>query len=403
MKKILQINSLFGTGSTGVLVKTLHQAYLDYGYESYVLYGRGDKTADKQIIKFTHSLEPKVNSVLSRLTGVMYGGCLFSTSRLISIIKRIGPDLVHIHCVNTFIANNYRLFKFLAKNKYKVLITLHAEYMYTGSCSHSLECNQWINGCKKCPTLKWSTRSIIFDRTSSSWKKMYNSITSIDVKSRKIVAVSDWLAKRAKQSKTFSKDVIYTINNGIDCSIFKKSEVFDDGLRKIAAFNKKMFLFVAPDFNPNSGDIKGCDYFLKIVESMSEEKDIYFIVIGRNKYHFDFSLFDNVSYLGEVLDQNKMAQLYSMCDATLILSRRETYSLVTAESLSCGTPIIGFYSGGPETIASNEHATFFKQGDIESLVNYIKHFEKIEFDVKDKYSNINMIQNYLKLVEELLN
>ena len=75
--KILQINTWYNVGSTGKLVFDLHKAYLANGFDSYVLYGRGKKETEdsKHIFKIANSFESKTNSVLSRLNGIMYGGC----------------------------------------------------------------------------------------------------------------------------------------------------------------------------------------------------------------------------------------------------------------------------------------------------------------------------------------
>ena len=42
----------------------------------------------------------------------------------------------------------------------------------------------------------------------------------------------------------------------------------------------------------------------------------------------------------------RLAEYYSLVDVTVITSFHETFSMVVAESLSCGTPIVGFKAGG---------------------------------------------------------
>ena len=44
--KVLQLNCVYGTGSTGRLVQQLHTAMEAQGIESVVLYGRGPSTAE---------------------------------------------------------------------------------------------------------------------------------------------------------------------------------------------------------------------------------------------------------------------------------------------------------------------------------------------------------------------
>lgn len=62
-----------------------------------------------------------------------------------------------------------------------------------------------------------------------------------------------------------------------------------------------------------------------------------------------------------------LAAWYSAADAALLTSHRETFSLVTAESLCCGTPVVGFRAGGPESIAPPSCCKFVEYGDLDAL------------------------------------
>lgn len=62
-----------------------------------------------------------------------------------------------------------------------------------------------------------------------------------------------------------------------------------------------------------------------------------------------------------------LSRYYSLADACLITSVRETFSMVTAESLCCGTPVVGFLAGGPESIAVPEYSRFVEQDDADAL------------------------------------
>lgn len=400
--KILQLNAWYKNWSTGKIVENIHHFLLNQGVESLVLYGKGPKYREANVTKFCSNIEPKINSVLSRITGIMYGGCYFSTRKFISILKKEKPDIIHIHCSNSFIINNYKLFSYIGANNYKVVITLHAEYLYTGSCQHSLECNQWVNGCKKCPNKRYSSRSLLFDNTPIAWKKMNRALSKISIKNRRVVAVSQWLADRASKSSTFANDNIVVIHNGVDENIYHEYTTKNyDYLRENN--NQKLFLFVVPDFNDSLNDLKGCKHFIHIVRNLENNKDIIFVVVGKNKNNFDFAQYKNVIYLGEISNNQKMAELYSVCDATLLLSKRETYSMVTAESISCGTPIIGFKSGAPETIALEGWAFFFEQNDVDGICNKLNSFDfKMPRRDTGFYGLTKMGESYLSLYKELI-
>ena len=60
-------------------------------------------------------IERLFSVLLTKFTGNLYGFMFFSTKRLIKKIKKIKPDVVHLHCLNAYTANLKMLFLFLAK------------------------------------------------------------------------------------------------------------------------------------------------------------------------------------------------------------------------------------------------------------------------------------------------
>ena len=113
--------------------------------------------------------------------------------------------------------------------------------------------------------------------------------------------------------------------------------------------------------------------------------------------------------LGNIADKTKMAHLYSLADATLLTSKRETFSMVCAESLCCGTPVIGFKAGAPEMISIPAYSAFCDYGDLDSLENILNnclHKEKpstISADSASVYKREKMIKEYIHLYQTLVN
>ena len=111
--KVMQINCVYKTGSTGKIVYDIHTALKNKGITSVVCYGRGTKIYEENVYKTCGEVEGKLNNLISRITGLVYGGCFFATNRLIRVIKKEKPDVVHLHCINGFFVNIYRLVSFL--------------------------------------------------------------------------------------------------------------------------------------------------------------------------------------------------------------------------------------------------------------------------------------------------
>ena len=404
--KILQINNVYKKGSTGKITYDIHQGLQKSGIDSVVCYGRGQKVRESNVYKTCGELYSKINNIWSRITGIMYGGCLFSTSRLISIIKKEKPDIVHLQCLNGYFVNIYRLINWLKKNEIKTVLTLHAEFMYTGGCGHSIDCNQWSdrNGCGHsiCPRWRSETKSLFFDRTAAMWKKMKKSFESFN-DNLIVTSVSPWLMERAKLSPIFEGKRHEVVLNGLDISIFHPYDTVEIK-KKYGLKDEKIIFHATPDFNDDPNHIKGGYYVIKLAEMMKSQ-NVKFIVAG--KYREGLKVPNNIILLGKVNDQPLLAKYYSMADITLLTSRKETFSMVTAESLCCGTPVVGFKAGAPEQIAFPEYSCFVEYGNIEQLYEAVnsklndKNFVDID-KVKSKYSADAMCSKYINLYHYII-
>ena len=108
-----------------------------------------------------------------------------------------------------------------------------------------------------------------------------------------------------------------------------------------------------------------------------------------------------------IFNQQLMNKYLSSSDKYLSLSKRETFSLPVAEALCSGTPVVGFLSGGPETICIDKYCKFCEYGDLDTLIELINEENKydrlaISQEAKEKYSLDNMANGYINIYKELL-
>lgn len=405
--KVLQVNCVYKKGSTGKIVYDLHTEFINKGIDSVVCYGRGKNFNERGIYKTCGELYSKFNNLLSRVTGIMYGGCVYSTAKLIKIIRQETPDIVHLQCINGYFVNIYKLVEWLKKNNIPTVATLHADFMFTGGCGYSVDCNQWNNhaGCgySGCPRWRSETGSVFFDRTHTMWEKMNHSFEGF-VKLT-VVSVSPWLEERAKRSVIFKDKYNISILNGVDTVVFHTYDT-TELKTKLGLNDKKVIFHATACFSPDKNHLKGGYYVLELAKKL-KNKNIVILVAGR--YESIEKAPDNIIFLGSVTNQEELAQYYSMADVTLLTSKRETFSMVTAESLCCGTPLVGFFAGGPESIALEKYSTFVQYGDVDALqkavLNEIKTEKSadIETFAHNKYSKQRMVNNYIACYENLLN
>jgi glycosyltransferase involved in cell wall biosynthesis len=77
-------------------------------------------------------------------------------------------------------------------------------------------------------------------------------------------------------------------------------------------------------------------------------------------------LTDRVHFLGEVAP-NDVATLMRRSALLVVPSRRETFSLVTAEALASGTPVVATRCGGPEEIITDDTGQLTEVDDAAAL------------------------------------
>ena len=82
--------------------------------------------------------------------------------------------------------------------------------------------------------------------------------------------------------------------------------------------------------------------------------------------------------------------------------------MVTAESLCCGTPVVGFKAGAPEMITIDKYSSFVDQGDLDALERELRGWlqgmrpRQLAVDACEKYAKEIMCQHYSKVYHDIL-
>lgn len=402
--RILHINCA-DKGSTGKIIRDISMLAAKQGYTSY-LCAPNIVYSDETIIKYKTSLpfEQGLYRRLTKLFGLRYGFAPLSTWRILRLVKKINPNVVHLHSINCNMVNIYRLVRFLKKRHIPTVVTNHAEFFYTGSCAHAYPCEKFITGCGKCEQYKSACVSL-WDSSHLAWKRMKKAFCGFD--EAYVVSVSPYIYKRSTQSPIFEGISQTTILNGINSDVFCPQFASREDL---GLDDCKLVVCVTSCFDPLDDTCKGGKYLVDLARRFIND-NVRFLAVGRCVER-DIELPENLIRVGSILEQERLAKYYSAADLCVITSERETFSMPVAESLSCGTPVVGFYAGGPESIAIDDYCSFVDFGDVNALESMMRNgwldrkreigVESIATAAVKKYSGDIMSRKYIDIYKEVI-
>lgn len=371
MKKILTVNCTSDNGSISKIISDIEKE--NPGFEYFHCYQIGKKSTDIHEYLVDSWNMTRIYYGLSRVTGIKYGMGGRPTSRLIGHIKKVNPDLVHIHCPNFYSISIYKLFHYLKECDIPVLITNHAEFFYTGNCAHSFECMGFTSGCHHCKRQFDSVHPYMINRTHYEWKKMREAFQG--AANFMMTVVSPWQAQRIRLSPVIPENMpVRVVLNGVDTDVFHLFGQEKGELRKKLGIKEKtkdkfVALQVSSFFTDEPGNIKGGIFLIKIARMLP---DIEFVVAGNYSLSERSRLPSNLTLVGNVSDQDTLAMYYNAADVTVLTSRKETFGMACAESLCCGTPVAAFKAGGTESIALEKYSRFTDFGDVKALADIVQ-------------------------------
>ena len=319
------------------------------------------KKVDHQILIgniFSRNLHIK----LAKLTG--YNGCfsILSTWNCLRKIKKISPDLIHLHNLHNCYINLPMLFKFIKKYNIRVIWTLHDCWSFTGQCPHFTlaKCEKWKIGCYECQSYREYPQSRV-DKTQKMWKLKKKWFTGIN--NMTIVTPSQWLADLVKQS--FLKDYpVQVINNGIDLETFKP---ISSDFRQRYNISESQYVLLGVAFG--WGKRKGLDVFVELSKRLDDKQ--YKIVLVGTDYSVDKMLPKNIISIHRTQNQTELAEIYSVADLFVNPTREENYPTVNMESIACGTPVLTFRTGGSSEILDDKTGYVVDADDIDDLEKQI--------------------------------
>ncbi|MCR5304259.1 MAG: glycosyltransferase [Lachnospiraceae bacterium] len=269
-------------------------------------------------------------------------------------------DIVNLHWTCMGYLSIKSISKLLSANK-DLVWTMHDCWPLSGGCHYG--CDRFEDSCGKCPVLHSSDENDVSFRVLKKKLKFW--------KGRGIVTVSPsrWLRDRADRSAVFGDGRNEYIPNPVDAEVFGMK---DGENRK----NRPFRLLFGAAFA--SSPYKGFEYLEKMLLMIRDREpeiagNIQVVVFGVGDIRSSVIEGFNHEYTGYVNGEAEMAKLYRSADLMVVPSLEDNFPGTVLEAMSCGTPVLGFETGGiPDMVDSMENGYVAPKGDAEGLFEGFK-------------------------------
>ncbi|HTI59636.1 glycosyltransferase [Mucilaginibacter sp.] len=417
--KVVHLNTYDGNGGAGRACVRLNRALTDQGIESKVIvhykFGKNPDIGD-----FNTNLLQKgyiaATIILERILAKRYLKALKTPFSFAWFGRSVihhpdveAADIIHLHWVNHGFLDPKHIAE-IAKLKKPVVWTFHDSNAFTGGCHVRYTCDHFKNECGNCPLLKNADPD---DQSHKIWKQKR---AAYDVLNFNIVAPSAWMQKSVKESSLMKGKTVEQIPNTLETDIFKP---MDKSLAKEkAGFPKDKYILLS-GFMPSRKDMhKGTSYLLESLELLKERlgakaRNIELVVFG-NRNTEDVPEFPfRASFLGTIGDDERLSVCYAAADAFLIPSLEDNLPYTVMESLSCGTPVIAFTTGGIPDMVKHEYNGYLAEyRSSESFANgmewMIHHTDRERLNrnarqtVMEKFSEEVIATRHIELYKHIL-
>ncbi len=402
MKKLLQINSVVNSGSTGHIAEEIGIEAMKNGWKSYIAYGRNVRPSQSKTIKIGNDWDIKWHGLQTRLFDRHGLASKKATKYLVQKIKQIKPDIIHLHNLHGYYLNIEILFHYLATSEIPLVWTLHDCWPMTGHCAYFsfIGCEKWKTQCEYCPQKRRYPACYIVDRSYKNYQLKRRLFAS--VRKMTLVPVSEWLADIVKDSflKDYPKKVIC---NGVDTTVFWP-QISGELRVKYKIRDKFVLLGVANVWDQR----KGLNDFIRLSQLLKDNEVI--ILVGVKEKTIK-TLPPKIIGIRRTENIKELAELYSLADIVCNFSVEETFGLTTIEGFACGTPGIVYNCTASPELITPETGFVVEKGDligIRTAIDTVKSKGKAFYSEACRERAVKMFNKndryaeYIQLYEQLL-
>lgn len=208
----------------------------------------------------------------------------------------------------------------------------------TGGCHYTQGCERFTEQCGQCPQLGSDDP---LDLSRRVWTDKARCFDQVGPGGLHIVGPSRWIAAEAKRSSLLKRFPTSVIPNGLDTQEFApRDKAFCRDLWDIPR-DAKVVLFAAESI---ANVRKGFAHLAEALAGVRGIEGVLLVSVGGGNCQLPAGL--PYLALGKISNDRLLSTIYSAADVFVIPSLQESFGQTVSESLACGTPVVGFASGG---------------------------------------------------------
>lgn len=352
--KVTLVNHSDTLGGASVVTYRLMEALCRAGVDARMLVVRR-ATADSRVALAGNALTRKAAFIAEHLSIV--AGNVFSRRNLFKIsIASAGlplhrhpwikdADVVALNWVNQGMLSLRGIRRIAAMGK-PVVWTMHDMWCMTGVCHHAGDCEGFLRDCGNCPLIKDGKDARDMSRSTFRRKeRLYHSV------SLHFVAVSHWLASRAKDSALLRDEDVCVIPNAFPVAEFPLTPSLSRAELGLPEGKRLIVMGAARLDDP----IKGLPVAVEALNILADKGcDAVAVFYGamRDPAALDGLRLPHIS-LGTISDRRRLASLYAHADAVISTSQYETLPGTLIEGMAAGCVPVTFGRGGQADIVDH--------------------------------------------------
>ena len=365
--RILFVNAVCGTGSTGRIAAKIASEYEAKGWEVKFGYGRDPyvpESCQKWAVRIGSSLSVRLHGLLTRLFDLHGTGICsrLATKKFLNWVEAWKPDMVWLHNLHGYYLNYELLFAWIKRHpEIEVRWNIHDCWPYTGHCSHFqvAGCDRWKTGCFACPEKKEYPATFGLSAAKSNWERKRRAFTGVNKLT--VITPSRWLADLTRQS-FLGEYPIEIHKHPLDTSVFKPT--VSDFRERMGLKGKTIILGVASVWDRR----KGLADFFSLHNLLSSKNDkisqtYTIILVGLNEHQIS-SLPPGIIGMARTNSAVELAEIYTAADWYFNPTHEDIFSMTNMEAAACGCKVATYDTGGaPEAIEGYDKAWVLKGED----------------------------------------